>query len=97
MPGGEFPGSNANCNFCKIIKRVTIELKNTHFKWWVILMRPYFGEIEWMDGVMFGIFFRHDLYLNAPFRKIALPNCFMKVTPMMIQINARNVICFNVT
>ncbi len=66
-------------NFRKVVFRVAVQLKFTHFNQRIILVRPDLGEIKRIIVRLGRIRLWHDLYAETPFREIASLNRIIKV------------------
>src|SRR5882757_396550 len=73
-------------NFGKIISWIFIQFHHTQIDQWKFFLRPGFGQIEWIETIIFCLFSRHDLYFHMPFGKLAAVNSFYQVALRKIRI-----------
>jgi hypothetical protein len=64
----------------KIVFGVFVKFHHTYFDEQIILFQPYFGEIERMEVIFCGVFFRHDLDKESPAREIIIFDTVLEVT-----------------
>lgn len=80
MPGTTLAGLKAACSHVlEIVVRIAVELDHADFDQWVILVRPDLGEVEGVIRHLLGIQFRHDLYVQRPFREVASLDGFVEI------------------
>src|SRR5690554_592961 len=67
-------------NIGKIILRIFIQFKITHFNQWIVTFWPHFSQIKRVIRHFSCIGFWHDLHIHGPAREITALNRFIQVT-----------------
>ncbi len=73
----------------EVVVGVAIEDDLAHFHTRIVLMRPHFGDVEWIDIGVDRLRFRHDLNEHRPARMIAALDGLEEIALRMIGIAAR--------
>jgi hypothetical protein len=59
-------------------------------------MQPHLGEIKRVIGQFRRVFFRHDLHLERPFRKIAFFDALVEIALMALAVLADDRLGFRI-
>ena len=81
----------------EVILRVAVQFQNTYILQRKIFVRPYLRKVEWIDTVFVCLFFRHQLNLELPFRKVTLFDALIQITLVRFTILGNNSFGFLVT
>lgn len=62
-----------------VVSRIAVQSDFANLLQWVVAVWPYFGDVEDIETVLFGVLLRHDLDIPGPAREVSFLNFCVQV------------------